>query len=58
MKELLENLTAEWEHFCYTHNLPQQSADEILYEFDAILSDWQKGYIKSFINRWEMVKND
>jgi hypothetical protein len=53
MTETFESLRTEFHDWCDANELPQMSADELYVEYMEALSEPQKDYLKSFIERWE-----
>lgn len=51
-----EELSEEFKSWCNTNKFPLLSADELYDEYEEILSDNQKTYIKDFIERWNSNK--
>lgn len=54
MEDQLDILIHEYNQFIVDNQLPQLSADELLFDGSIKLKEWQKHYISDFINRWEV----
>ncbi len=46
------------EDFCYKHNLELMSADDILYgDSDGKLTDYQRDWLRNYIEVWDIIVN-
>ena len=50
---LIDTLTQEYQEWLSQNNLPQMSADELLYDYSIEKTEEQKEYLQNFIDRWD-----
>jgi hypothetical protein len=55
LDQKLKAMTTEYEVFCGQHNLPNESADELLFHDD--LTDEQRRWLQHFIEQWVAVED-
>ena len=54
----LDQLSEVLEDFCTKHNLELHSADDILYgASDNELTDYQKDWLRNYIEIWDIIGN-
>ena len=60
----LDLLSEVLQDFCTKYNLPEQSADDILYGYDQTsfphntnLSEYQRDWLRNYINVWDIIVN-
>lgn len=54
----LDTLSEVLEDFCTKHNLELHSADDILYgASDNELTDYQKDWLRNYIEIWDIIAN-
>ena len=54
----LDTLSEVLEDFCTKHNLELHSADDILYgSSDNELTDYQKNWLRNYIEIWDTIAN-
>ena len=55
----LDLLSEVLQDFCTKYNLPEQSADDILYGYDQTsnptLSQYQRDWLRNYINVWDII---
>lgn len=54
MEKRINQLAKQYRAWCARHHLPLMSADELLVE-DIELTDSERTWIRSFIDKWEQV---
>lgn len=57
-KENHDEMSKEYVSWLEKNNLPERSADELLYKSGIELTDDQKKYLQTFINRWEKAEDN
>ena len=57
-KENHDEMSKEYVSWLEKNNLPERSADELLYKSGIELTDDQKKYLEMFIDRWEAAEDD
>ena len=53
----LDLLSDVLEDFCTKHNLELMSADDILYGSYSELSNYQKDWLRNYIEVWDIIVN-
>ena len=53
----LDLLSDVLEDFCTKYDLPEMSADDILYGYEDKLSDYQRDWLRNYISIWDTIAN-
>ena len=57
----LDLLSEVLQDFCTLHDLPEHSADDILYGYETDgdeLTDYQRDWLRNYISIWDTIAND